>query len=205
MTKTQLANKLNVTTHTIKNWEESKPELIKLINLGLHAEEIILENDRLNKKLKKLFVELQSNKLQLPKNEINKEEFLNYRNPTDFDTVRVQKICNFLANVHIIDFRKILLDVLKKVELDDSGTYKYIQAQKNKLNIFKEFSKFIREMKSDNKIVETKRSQIVQYVNDIFKMDFNDKDVDTIDHIVIMYDYYSQLFGIEDILTDTEF
>jgi len=198
MTRTQLANKLNVTTHTIKNWEESKPELIKLINLGLHAEEIILENDRLNKKFKKLFLELQTNKLKLPKNEINKEEYLNYRNPTDFDTGRVQRICHFLGSTHIIDFRTVILRALKETQLDDSGTYRYIEKKANKQNLLREFSKFIREMASEDKITNAQGTKIIQFINENLKMDFNEKDIDVIDHIVIMYDYYSELFGIED-------
>lgn len=197
MTRTQLAKKLNVTTHTIKNWEESKPELIKLINLGLHAEEIILENDKLNKKFKKLFVELQTNKLKLPKNEIDKEEYLNYRNPTDFDTVRVQRMCHFLDSTHIIDFRTMILKAMKEIQLDDNGTYRYIEKQTGKQNLLREFSKFIREMASEDEILDAQGTKIVQFINENLKMDFNEKDIDVIDHIVTMYDYYSELFGIE--------
>ncbi|WP_321777338.1 hypothetical protein [Sulfurimonas sp.] len=38
MTKKELAQRINVDPKTIKNWESSKPELIKLINLGLEVE-----------------------------------------------------------------------------------------------------------------------------------------------------------------------
>lgn len=38
MTKKELAERINVDPKTIKNWETSKPELIKLINLGLEVE-----------------------------------------------------------------------------------------------------------------------------------------------------------------------
>jgi len=38
MTKKELALRINVDPKTIKNWESSKPELIKLINLGLEVE-----------------------------------------------------------------------------------------------------------------------------------------------------------------------
>jgi len=41
MTKKELAERINVDTKTLKNWETSKPELIKLINLGLVTEEQI--------------------------------------------------------------------------------------------------------------------------------------------------------------------
>lgn len=38
MTKKELAQRINVDPKTIKNWETTKPELIKLINLGLEIE-----------------------------------------------------------------------------------------------------------------------------------------------------------------------
>jgi len=38
MTKKELAQRISVDPKTIKNWESSKPELIKLINLGLEVE-----------------------------------------------------------------------------------------------------------------------------------------------------------------------
>ena len=38
MTKKELAQRINVDPKTIKNWETTKPELIKLINLGLEVE-----------------------------------------------------------------------------------------------------------------------------------------------------------------------
>jgi len=41
MTKKELAERINVDPKTLKNWETSKPELIKLIYLGLVAEEQI--------------------------------------------------------------------------------------------------------------------------------------------------------------------
>ena len=198
MTRQELAEVIGISRNTLNTWEKEKPELIKLINLGLHAEEIILENDRLNKKLKKTFIKLQTNKLQLPKSKLNKEEYLNYRNPTDFDTGRVQRICHFLGSTHVINFRTVVLRALKEIELDDSGTYRYIEKQTSKQNLLREFSKFIREMVSENDIVEAQGTKIIQFVNKNLKMDFNKKDIDVIDHIVIMYDYYSELFGIED-------
>ena len=51
----QLAERIGVTPHTISNWKKTKPELIKLIELGLKAEESIaksgnikLENIKIN-------------------------------------------------------------------------------------------------------------------------------------------------------------
>lgn len=38
MTKKELAERINVDPKTLTNWEKQKPELIKLINLGLAAE-----------------------------------------------------------------------------------------------------------------------------------------------------------------------
>ncbi|RLA84699.1 MAG: hypothetical protein DRG78_00645 [Epsilonproteobacteria bacterium] len=41
MTKKELAERINVDPKTLKNWETSKPELIRLIRLGLATEEHI--------------------------------------------------------------------------------------------------------------------------------------------------------------------
>ena len=41
MTKNDLAKRLNIDIKTLSNWEKSKPELIKLINLGLSVEKQI--------------------------------------------------------------------------------------------------------------------------------------------------------------------
>lgn len=41
MTKKELAERINVDPKTLKNWETSKPELLKLIYLGLATEEHI--------------------------------------------------------------------------------------------------------------------------------------------------------------------
>jgi len=38
MNKKELAVRLDISLATLYNWEKSKPELIKLINLGLKAE-----------------------------------------------------------------------------------------------------------------------------------------------------------------------
>lgn len=45
MTREELAKKFNVSLKTLHNWEKDKPELIKIINLGLLAE-IQLEETR---------------------------------------------------------------------------------------------------------------------------------------------------------------
>lgn len=38
MNRTELAKKFNVSLKTLHNWENDKPELIRIINLGLMAE-----------------------------------------------------------------------------------------------------------------------------------------------------------------------
>lgn len=43
ITKKELAERINVDPKTITNWETTKPELIKLIYLGLATEEHIKE------------------------------------------------------------------------------------------------------------------------------------------------------------------
>jgi len=55
LTITQLAKRLNITDTTWRNWKKTKPELVKLVELGLKAEESIaksgdikLENIKIN-------------------------------------------------------------------------------------------------------------------------------------------------------------
>jgi len=58
MTKKELAERINVDPKTIKNWETSKPELIKLINLGLEVEKYLGSNLVNNIELQKTEEEL---------------------------------------------------------------------------------------------------------------------------------------------------
>jgi len=54
MTKKNLAERINVDPKTLKNWETSKPELLKLIYLGLATEEHIKETEVYMKTIKEL-------------------------------------------------------------------------------------------------------------------------------------------------------
>lgn len=54
MTKKELAERINIDPKTLKNWETSKPELIKLIYLGLATEEHITVTEKYFEKIKNL-------------------------------------------------------------------------------------------------------------------------------------------------------
>jgi len=54
MTKKELAERINVDPKTLRNWETSKPELLRLIYLGLATEEHIKETEEYLKKTKEL-------------------------------------------------------------------------------------------------------------------------------------------------------
>jgi DNA-binding XRE family transcriptional regulator len=54
MTKKELAKRINVDPKTITNWEKDKPELIKLIHLGLATEEHISDVENYLKSVKEL-------------------------------------------------------------------------------------------------------------------------------------------------------
>ena len=54
MTKKELAERINVDPKTLTNWETTKPELIKLLQLGLAAEQHIQDVDNYLKILKKV-------------------------------------------------------------------------------------------------------------------------------------------------------
>jgi len=52
MTKKELADRINVDPKTLKNWETSKPELLKLIYLGLASEKHIEQIEEYLKQIK---------------------------------------------------------------------------------------------------------------------------------------------------------
>lgn len=53
ISKKELAERINVDPKTITNWETTKPELIKLIYLGLATEEHIKSTEEYLKYIKK--------------------------------------------------------------------------------------------------------------------------------------------------------
>lgn len=54
ITKKELAERINVDPKTLKNWETSKPELLKLIYLGLATEEHLKKTEEYIKIIKEL-------------------------------------------------------------------------------------------------------------------------------------------------------
>ena len=54
MTKKELAERINVDPKTLKNWETSKPELLKLIYLGLETERHIKQTEQYIQTVKEL-------------------------------------------------------------------------------------------------------------------------------------------------------
>jgi transcriptional regulator with XRE-family HTH domain len=54
ISKKELAERINVDPKTITNWETTKPELIKLIYLGLATEEHIKETEKYLENIKGL-------------------------------------------------------------------------------------------------------------------------------------------------------
>lgn len=54
MTREELAELFNVSRNTLSNWEKEKPELVRIINLGLAVDEQIEEAERNLKKLKEM-------------------------------------------------------------------------------------------------------------------------------------------------------
>ena len=52
MTKKELAKRLGIDVKTLNSWEESRPEVMKLIRLGLAVEEHIGDVERYLEKIK---------------------------------------------------------------------------------------------------------------------------------------------------------
>ena len=80
MTKKELAERINVDPKTIKNWETTKPELIKLINIGLEVEKYLgsmdLSDHKELQKTEAELIKLINLGLETEKHIKNTEEYL---------------------------------------------------------------------------------------------------------------------------------
>ena len=65
MTKQELADLIGVSRPTLNTWEKDKPELVRLINLGLQTEIQIDETRKLLKKLEEIDQKASSGKFEL--------------------------------------------------------------------------------------------------------------------------------------------
>lgn len=54
MTREELADLLNVSRNTLNNWEKEKPELVRLLNLGMTVDDQIDEAEKHLEKLKSI-------------------------------------------------------------------------------------------------------------------------------------------------------
>ena len=70
--KEVIADRINISVGTIYNWIDTKPELIKLINLGLEYEKIKNEN-KTNEASHEKTIEIIFQKLEELENKINKD------------------------------------------------------------------------------------------------------------------------------------
>jgi len=65
MTRKELAEMLNVSIDTLGNWEKNKPDLVRLINLGLQTDKQIEATRELLKKLEEIEKKSNSGKFEL--------------------------------------------------------------------------------------------------------------------------------------------
>jgi len=65
MTRKELADILNISVDTLANWEKNKPELVRLINLGLMTDKTIEETKKLLEKLIEIEKKANSGKFEL--------------------------------------------------------------------------------------------------------------------------------------------
>lgn len=63
MTRAELAKKFNVSAKTLHNWENEKPELIRIINLGLMAEKQIKDTKEFLEKVENIETSSEKGKL----------------------------------------------------------------------------------------------------------------------------------------------
>ena len=65
MTRKELAEIIGVDIKTLSNWEKDRPELVRLINLGLQTDKQIEETRKLLAKLEEIELRASSGKFQL--------------------------------------------------------------------------------------------------------------------------------------------
>ncbi len=65
MTRQELADMIGVSRNTLNRWEKEKPELVRLINLGLQTDVQISETRRLLEKLEEIEKKASSGKFEL--------------------------------------------------------------------------------------------------------------------------------------------
>lgn len=65
MTKQELADLIGVSRPTLNAWEKDKPELVRLINLGLQTDVQIKETRKLLEKLEEIEKKASSGKFEL--------------------------------------------------------------------------------------------------------------------------------------------
>jgi transcriptional regulator with XRE-family HTH domain len=65
MTRQELADLIGVSRNTLNTWEKEKPELVRLINLGLQTDVQINETRRLLEKLEEIEKKASSGKFEL--------------------------------------------------------------------------------------------------------------------------------------------
>lgn len=66
-TRKELAKLLNVTVKTLSNWEKDKPELIRLVNLGLQTESYMTDLECLVEKMKTIKDDAENQKIIINK------------------------------------------------------------------------------------------------------------------------------------------
>ena len=65
MTRQELADLIGVSRNTLNTWEKEKPELVRLINLGLQTDVQITETRKLLEKLEEIEQKASSGKFEL--------------------------------------------------------------------------------------------------------------------------------------------
>jgi len=65
MTRQELADLIGVSRNTLNTWEKEKPELVRLINLGLQTDVQISETRKLLEKLEEIEKKASSGKFEL--------------------------------------------------------------------------------------------------------------------------------------------
>jgi len=157
MNKTELAKRINVTRQTLTNWEKSKPELIRLIEMGLESDNLYLKFFDLFPKNGELFllhdfyIDFYFRFLNYYRQNITKLAMnLNYTKKDIFSSAIIYFIKNnkdtlFSSGTYVtdVDLTKFVIPEFKKpISIDDKDLSEYILR-----NVLDDFETLLKDVK----------------------------------------------------------
>jgi len=170
MKKQDIAKLINVSRNTITNWEKEKPELMKLIRMGLQIENHFEQKSSSS----------HSNTNQI--NEIRKKEILQLLKVTNLEQFR----WTISLWIEFAGIETKLLDDIKKAK-----------SKNDILSIIKALLIENQKYKDGNQDTHYEHKYLIANINDDINFDFNTTDIDIITHIFKRYFVYQNLYKFD--------